>query len=38
MAMAGIVIIGVLAFTIAIEVTCLSFLVSFSRRDGKKNE
>lgn len=38
MAMAGIVIIGVLACTIAIEIACLSFLVSFNRRDGKKDE
>lgn len=38
MGMAGIVVIGVLACTIAIEVACLSFLVSFSRRDGKKDE
>ena len=38
MAMAGIVITVMLTCTIAIEIACLSFLVSFSRRDGKKDE
>lgn len=38
MTMAGIVITVMLACTIAIEIACLSFLVSFSRRDGKKDE
>ena len=38
MTMAGIVITVMLTCTIAIEIACLSFLVSFSRRDGKKNE
>lgn len=38
MAMAGIVITVMLVCTIAIEIACLSFLVSFSRRDGKKDE
>lgn len=38
MTMAGIVITVMLSCTIAIEIACLSFLVSFSRRDGKKDE
>lgn len=38
MTMAGIVITVMLTCTIAIEIACLSFLVSFSRRDGKKDE
>ena len=38
MTMAGIVITVMLTCTIAIEIACLSFLVSFNRRDGKKDE
>lgn len=38
MGLAGIVAVVLIGSTIAIEIACLSFLVSFSRRDGKKDE